>query len=89
MAQNDHESEIIRQLGWMHENERVRQERTIKRFFILCIMLVVLLVGTNIAWIVYESSFETISVSQEAESDSGNATINDGVHINGESQTDG
>lgn len=89
MAQNDHESEIIRQIGWMHENERVRQERTIKRFFILCILLVVLLVGTNIAWIVYESSFETISVTQEADAEDGNATINDRVHINGESETDG
>ena len=42
-----------------HEGEMARAERTIKRLWILCILLVVLLVGTNIAWIHYENQWET------------------------------
>lgn len=52
-------------------------ERTIKRLWIIIILLVVLLFGTNAAWIVYESQFETIEMSQEVEQDSeGNGTNN-------------
>lgn len=39
-------------------------ERTIKRLWILIVILVVLLFGTNAAWIVYESQFESVSVEQ-------------------------
>lgn len=38
-----------------------QMERTIKRLWIMCIILVVLLVGSNIAWFVYENQFETVS----------------------------
>lgn len=38
-----------------------RFERTIKRLWILVILLTVLLVGTNCAWLWYESQFETIT----------------------------
>jgi hypothetical protein len=34
-------------------------ERTIKRMWVLCILLIILLVGTNAAWLIYESQFET------------------------------
>jgi len=59
-------------------------ERTIKRLWILCLTIFLALVISNICWIVYENSFEdmTTTVSQESTSDTGNATINDGVHIN-------
>jgi hypothetical protein len=67
-------------------------ERTIRRLWILCIILILLLAGTNGAWIWYENQFEdvvTTEVSQDVNSeDGGNAIINDGVHINGESKTD-
>lgn len=53
-----------------------QMERTIKRLWIMCILLVVLLVGSNIAWFVYESQFETVSqvTTQEVqqENDNGN-----------------
>ena len=67
-------------------------ERTIRRLWILCIILIVLLAGTNGAWIWYESQFvdEVTTVTQDVDSsDGGNATINDGVHINGTCETDG
>ena len=61
-------------------------ERTIKRLWILIILLIVLLFGSNVAWILYESSFVDQVITQTADSgEGGTATINDGVHINGES----
>lgn len=76
-----------------HEGIMARMERTIRRLWILCIILIVLLAVTNGAWIWYESQFEDVvstEVTQEVDSDNGgNAVINDGVHINGEGKTDG
>lgn len=72
------------------ERERVRyymeimtatMERTIRRLWILALVLVILLVGTNVAWLWYESQFETIAtetqmdVQQEADSNSRNIVI--------------
>lgn len=75
-----------------HEGAMARMERIIRRQWILCIILIVLLAVTNGAWIYYESQFEDVvstEISQDVNSDDGgNAVINDGVHINGESKTD-
>lgn len=74
-----------------HEGMMARMERTIRRLWILCIILIVLLAGTNGAWIWYESQFmdESLTVTQDLDSgNGGDAVINDGVHINGESETD-
>jgi hypothetical protein len=40
------------------EANAVRLERTIARLWILLIITLILLVGTNIAWLCYESQFE-------------------------------
>lgn len=76
-----------------HEGMMARMERTIKRLWILSLVLTVLLVGTNVAWLWYESSFETIETTREITQDvnagdGGTAIINDGVHVNGTSETD-
>ena len=72
------------------ESATSRQERTIKRVWILCIILIIALIGTNAGWIYYESQWqvvETTTVTQDLDaSDGGDAVINDGVHINGESE---
>ena len=54
---------------FLHEMYLASLERTIKRLWILCIILVFLLVGTNVCWIVYENSFEetTQTVTQESD----------------------
>lgn len=44
-----------------------RQGSTIKRLWITCILLIVLLVGTNALWIWYESQFEDIVTEQEVD----------------------
>ena len=75
-----------------HESMMARMERTIRRLWVLSLVLVVLLVGSNVAWLWYESQWEvveTTEITQELNSDrGGDAIIYDGVHINGESTTD-
>lgn len=70
-----------------------RLDRVIKRLWIVILILVFLLLGTNLAWLYYESQFEevtqTTTVEQSTESGKGDATINDGVHINDESEAEG
>lgn len=76
----------------VYESAMCRMERTIKRLWILCIILIAIVLGSNMAWIYYESQFEDVSttVTQEVEADgNGNAIINDGVHINGTGEADG
>ena len=53
------------------ESEMARSERHIKRYWILCIILIVLLVGSNALWIIRENQFEEITqtVTQELEGD--------------------
>lgn len=77
----------------VHEADMTRQEKTIIRQWVTIILLILLLVGSNLAWLYYESQFEdtetTTTVTQELDAgDGGNATINDGVHINGKNETD-
>lgn len=77
---------------FVHESSITRMEQTNKRLWILCIILIVLLVGTNAGWLYYESQWEvveTTTITQDLDTGGGgNAIINDGVHINGESTTD-
>lgn len=72
-----------------HEASMARMERQAKRLWIAVLLLIVLMVGTNAAWLYYESSFEdSVTTTYEADAaDGGNAIINgDGeVNINGES----
>ena len=68
----------------VHEAELARAERTIKRLWITILLLIALLVGTNGAWIWYESQFEDIAISQENEDDYNNFVGNDGDIFNGE-----
>lgn len=74
----------------VHEGDMARMERTIKRLWIINIILISLFVGSNIAWLMFESQFtdeKTTEVTQELDAgDGGSAIINDGVHINGESE---
>lgn len=76
-----------------HEGITARMERANRRMWILCIILIVLLAATNGAWIWYETQFEDVvtsnEITQDVDAGEGDAIINDGVHINGESETDG
>lgn len=76
------------------EAAQSRLERIIKRLWIAVIILIFLLVGTNIAWLVYESQweeYEETTVTQEANWESGDLIQNGTgeITINGQSKADG
>lgn len=74
-----------------HEADMTRMERVVRRLWILCIILALALVGTNAAWVVYESSFETVETShveQEVETGEGDATVIGVGDYYGENKTD-
>lgn len=51
-----------------HESEVARQERTVKRLWILSIIIFLAFVISNAGWIIYENSYEdrvTIEAEQE------------------------
>lgn len=65
------------------------------KWFIVCLVLIVLLVGSNIGWLVYESQFEDVVEETYTEdydieaSDNGNAIYNDdGSVVIGEDKGD-
>lgn len=74
---------------FVHEGEMVRMERIVKRLWITVILLIILLVATNGAWLYFESQWEyyeeTTTVSQNAESE-GDIILNGTgeVNVNGE-----
>lgn len=47
------------------EGEMTRQERTIKRLWILVIILIALLVVTNCAWLYYESQYQVVETETQ------------------------
>lgn len=75
------------------ESNQACMERVNLKLWIAVLVLIVALIGTNAGWIWWENQWkyvDTTTVTQDVDSsDGGNAIINDGVHINGESDTDG
>ena len=73
----------------VHESAMARAERQSKRLVAVIILLIVLLVGSNIGWLVYESQFETVEtteeyeIQQDTESGNNNSVINGGDIVNG------
>lgn len=76
-----------------HEGMMARMERVNHRQWVVIIILIVALVTSNLAWVLYESQFETYTettqkVSQSAESDGGDArALFVGGDYNGENDT--
>lgn len=76
-----------------HEGDMARMERANRRLFIVLIILIAALLGTNAGWIYYEAQFqvqeETTTVQQEAEWEEGSNIIMNGtgeVSVNGTSE---
>ena len=70
------------------ESVTAKQERTIRRLWILCIILVLLLVGSNALWIYHESQMETVMVTQDNADGVNNFVGNDGDIINGKTDSE-
>ena len=71
-----------------HESAMSRMERANKRLWIIVLILILALVGTNAGWIVYESQFADEVITQEVDTGIGTAVISGtGDAIYGESET--
>ena len=73
---------------YYYEDITTRLERNSERLWILCIVLIILLVGTNAAWIYYENQFEDTVITQEVDTGTGDANVTGiGDIVNGQSET--
>lgn len=55
-----------------HEGDMNRLERINKRQFVLILILIVALVGSNLAWITYENQFQdVVTETQQVDVDAG------------------
>ena len=74
----------------VHESAMARAERQTKSLVWVIVLLIVLLVGSNVGWMIYENSFEDVNtteeyqIEQDAESGNNNSIINGGEIVNGE-----
>lgn len=79
----------VDQVIYQAEANAARLERTISRLWILLIIMLILLVGTNVAWICYENQFEdtvtTVTQDVQQDADSGSNTFVGGDY-NGETE---
>jgi len=63
---------------FVHEGEMARAERTNRRLWVLVVLLIVLLVGTNAGWFIYESQFQDVVITQDNLDGINNFIGNDG-----------
>lgn len=74
---------------YAHEGEMARAERMNKRLWIVILVLILCLVGTNSGWIVYESQFADEVITQEVDTGEGTAVVSGtGDATYGESKAD-
>ena len=72
----------------VHEDHMVRMERTIKRLWILCIIIFFALIGTNAYWIWYESQWEDQVITQDIDTGEGDAVVAGVGNAYGKDSTD-
>lgn len=75
----------------VHESDMSRLERSNKRLWAVTLVLIVSLIISNLAWIIYESQYqemeiERYNIEQEASGDGVNNSIIGGGNINGETE---
>lgn len=56
---------------YIHEGEMARQERHIRRLWILCIIMFIALIGTNAGWIYYESQYQDVVITETKQDGAG------------------
>lgn len=61
----------------VYEAMATRSERTVKRLWIALIIAILANFATNIAWLAYESQFETITYSYEQDGEGANIMGNE------------
>ena len=66
-----------------HEGEMARMERMVRRMWAVIILLILLLAGSNAAWVMYENQFQDVVISQDNLDGINNFIGNDGDIFNG------
>lgn len=69
------EREILMIPFHSHEMDMDRAERANKRLWVVIIILIVTLIGTNAGWLFYESQFASEVISQEVDTGDGMAIV--------------
>lgn len=88
MTDLDEKNSIVVPL-FVHEGMLARQERTIRRLWVLCLVIFLAFVGSNAAWIYYESQFVDEVVTQDVDTGNGAAYVAGIGDVNGTCETDG
>lgn len=73
----------------VHESDMARLERTSRRLWIVLLVLIVLLAGSNAAWIYHESQWQTVETTSteiEQDTDGGGNNYVIGGDFNGEAK---
>ena len=61
--------EINRETQYLIDTITAMTERTLHRLWVLIILLVVLLFGSNAAWVWYEAQYQEVTVTQDVQQD--------------------
>ena len=72
----------------VHEDHMASMERTIRRLWILCIIIFSALIVTNAGWIWYESQFEDQVITQDIDTGEGDAVVAGVGNAYGKDSTD-
>ena len=94
-AMNDDMTNVVMSSADWQRNEQ-RHLRREKRFVAIIVLLILLLVGSNISWLVYENSFEVVEETTETITttyedieqitDAGGNNLIGGDYVNGETE---
>ena len=87
-AMNDDMTNVVMSSAdWQRSEQRhLRRE---KRFVAIIVLLILLLVGSNVGWLIYEGQFEAVEETTETyeivqeSSETNNSIINGGEIVNG------
>lgn len=63
------EQEVAMIPYFAHEGEMSRMERANKRLWIVILVLIVCLIGSNVGWLIYESQFTDVVTTTEIEAE--------------------
>lgn len=88
-AMNDDMTNVVMSSADWQRNEQ-RHLRREKRFVAIIVLLIILLVGSNVGWLIYNSQFEVVeettetNITQDNDGGYNNYIGNDGDIVNGE-----
>lgn len=72
----------------VHENLRAQSNVIHRRDFYIKLVLIILLVASNLAWLIHDKQYETYTVEKEVDTGDGDATVIGVGDYNGEGKTE-